>query len=185
MLKISLHRKVQCIINRERGSVHISEYLKHLSEMKSWCPFVQRRISWSISGIPQWDHPHPTLDPIFSTLTCDYPRSAANKSQSRPHAILLLKVIETMIGACISINTSSCSFLGHKISFVSSLNKIKIFSTNEPKKCFLKQPDEIISPLSSTDELITRVSIHEHKHSEHCLCTKTLLKRRFLNNSLY
>ena len=30
---------------------------------------------------------------------------------------------------------------------------------------------------------ITRVSTHEHQHWEHCLCTQSLLKRSFLNNS--
>ena len=30
---------------------------------------------------------------------------------------------------------------------------------------------------------ITRVSTQEHEHWEHCLCTQSLLKRRFLNNS--
>ena len=28
---------------------------------------------------------------------------------------------------------------------------------------------------------ITRVSTHEHEHWEHCLCTQSLLKRKFLN----
>ena len=30
---------------------------------------------------------------------------------------------------------------------------------------------------------ITRVSTHEHEHWEHCLCSQSLLKRRFLINS--
>ena len=30
---------------------------------------------------------------------------------------------------------------------------------------------------------ITRVSTHEHGHWEHCLCTQSLLKRKFWNNS--
>ena len=30
---------------------------------------------------------------------------------------------------------------------------------------------------------ITRVSKHEHEHWEHCLCTQSLLKRTFLNDS--
>ena len=30
---------------------------------------------------------------------------------------------------------------------------------------------------------ITRVSTHEHQHWEHCLCARSSLKRRFLNNS--
>ena len=30
---------------------------------------------------------------------------------------------------------------------------------------------------------ITRVSTYEHEHWEHCLCTQSLLKRRFLGNS--
>ena len=29
---------------------------------------------------------------------------------------------------------------------------------------------------------ITRVSTHEHEHWEHCLCTQSLLKRKFLDN---
>ena len=31
--------------------------------------------------------------------------------------------------------------------------------------------------------IITRVSPHEHKDSEHCLCTQSLPKREFLDNS--
>lgn len=53
---------------------------------------VQGRISGSIFNMPQWDHPLPTLDSILSTLTCSWPRSAADKVQLRPRAILLLKL---------------------------------------------------------------------------------------------
>ena len=30
---------------------------------------------------------------------------------------------------------------------------------------------------------ITRVSTHEHQHWQHCLCTQSLIKRKFFNNS--
>ena len=53
---------------------------------------MQDRISGSIFNMPQWDHPLPTLDSILSTLTCSWPRSAADKVQLRPRAILLLKL---------------------------------------------------------------------------------------------
>ena len=41
----------------------------------------------------------------------------------------------------------------------------------------------IFSATWNTDCSITRVSTHEHEHWERCLCTQSLLKRMFLNNS--
>ena len=78
---------------------------------------------------------------------------------------------ETLLRFTVVSFSGKLIFIGVQGHFYASI-KIAIFKA-------LRRPDTTWNFARS----ITRVSTHEHKHWEPCLCTQILLKREFLNDS--